>query len=140
MKTKRVHRVPLSKQAMAVIAGLDRSSGSKYLFPSPSKGVTLSDATMGKLMKEMGYEAVPHGFRSTFKGYTKEETDFEVVVVQDAMSHSTGNKLEEAYTHTDAFRKRMRLMQDWADFIDNPPEDYKNNVIPINAPLGYVAA
>lgn len=133
MKTKRLHRVPLSRQAMALLNSLERHADVALLFPSPSKKTNLSDATMGKLMKDMGYDAVPHGFRSTFKGFTAEETDFQDEVKKSAMSHSLGDKLEEAYWRTDVFRKRKKLMQEWADFIDNPPDYYKDNVIPINA-------
>ncbi len=81
----------------------------------------------------MGYDAVPHGFRSTFRGVSAEETDFTDEVKRTAMAHAHGDKLDEAYWRTDVFRKRKRLMQEWADFIDNPPEYYKTNVIPINA-------
>jgi integrase len=133
MKTKRLHRVPLSTQALALLKSLGRFASIDLLFPSPSKQTNLSDATMGKLMKEMGYDAVPHGFRSTFKGFTAEETDADVEVKRTAMAHSLGDKLDEAYWRTDVFRKRKRLMQEWADFIDNPPDYYKDNVIPINA-------
>ena len=133
MKTKRLHRVPLSTQAIALLKSLPTFVGVDLLFPSPSKQTNLSDATMGSLMKDMGYDAVPHGFRSTFRGFSAEETDFTDEVKKTAMAHKHGDKLDEAYWRTDVFRKRKRLMQEWADFIDNPPEYYKTNVIPINA-------
>lgn len=114
MKARREHRVPLSKQALALLAGQARKEGCDYVFPSGS-GKALSDMTLTAVMRRMELTAVPHGFRSTFRDWAAECTDYEKDVVEMALAHTIENKVEAAYRRGDLLEKRAQLMQDWAD-------------------------
>lgn len=114
MKARREHRVPLSKQALALLAGQARKEGCDYVFPSES-GKALSDMTLTAVMRRMGLTAVPHGFRSTFRDWAAECTNYDKDVVEMALAHTIENKVEAAYRRGDLLEKRLQLMQDWAD-------------------------
>lgn len=114
MKARREHRVPLSKQVLALLAGQARKEGCDYVFPSGS-GKALSDMTLTAVMRRMELTAVPHGFRSTFRDWAAECTDYEKDVVEMALAHTIENKVEAAYRRGDLLEKRAQLMQDWAD-------------------------
>jgi len=64
----------------------------------------------------MGVEAVPHGFRSSFRDWAAEQTDYANEVAEMALAHVVSNKVEAAYRRGDLFEKRRQLMQDWADY------------------------
>ena len=110
MKARREHRVPLSKQALALLAGQARKEGCDYVFPSGS-GKALSDMTLTAVM----LTAVPHGFRSTFRDWAAECTDYDKDVVEMALAHTIESKVEAAYRRGDLLEKRSQLMQDWAN-------------------------
>ena len=116
-KMGREHRVPLSARCADVLreaAALRKDVD--LLFPSP-RGKVLSDATMGKLLREHGIDAVPHGFRSSFRDWGAEQTDFPREVLEAALAHSVGSKVEAAYARTDHFERRRALMDAWAAYI-----------------------
>lgn len=122
MKMDRDHRIPLSRQVMELLEGMDTSDPNAYLFQS-KKGQMLSDMAMTKLMRDMNFKdrtdgrvAVPHGFRSTFTDWASEHTNHQNMVVKMAKAHKIGNEVEEAYRRGDLLRKRRELMQDWADY------------------------
>ena len=124
MKTKKEHRVPLSKQAIRLLRELPRVSGSNYLFPGYRQGSTLSNMAMQTLMRKMGYETgseqgdyVPHGFRSTFRDWAGEVSNYPRDVAEMALAHTIDNKVEAAYRRGDLFKKRAEMMQEWADFF-----------------------
>lgn len=79
-------------------------------------GAPLSDMTLSAVLRRMGVAAVPHGFRSTFRDWAAEQTDYPREVAEMALAHSIGNKVEAAYRRGDLFDKRKQLMQDWAEF------------------------
>ena len=112
------HRVPLSKQAMTFLQGQHRVEGTDLIFPSQSKKTQLSDMAMNKVMRDMGANGVPHGFRSTFRDRAMDYTNFQAVIAEKAMAHTVGDKSVQAYLRSDAFKKRVRLMQAWSDFCD----------------------
>ncbi len=116
MKAGKAHRVPLSDAAMAV---LDRarplSDGDGLIFPSVT-GKMLSDSTVSKLLRENGIEAVPHGFRSSFRDWCA-ETGKPREVAEAALAHVVQG-VEGAYFRSDLFAARRRLMADWARFLD----------------------
>ena len=122
MKSGVAHRVPLSTQAIKVLKSMPDIAGPKdapdLLFRSPRKGVQLSDMAMNKLLRDMGVAAVPHGFRSTFRNWAMDYTNFQGEIAEKAMAHAVGDKTEQAYLRSDAFNKRRRMMQAWADFCD----------------------
>ena len=77
----------------------------------------------------MGVDAVPHGFRSTFRDWASERTSYAGELAEKALAHTVRNKTEAAYRRGDLLAKRAQMMSDWANFIDTPPAS--GNVTPI---------
>ena len=115
MKAKKPHRVPLSDAAVTLLKALARVDGTDLLFPS-SKLQPLSDMTLTAVTRRMKAEAVPHGFRSTFRDWCSERTTYPNEVAEMALAHAIENKSEAAYRRGDLFDKRRQMMDDWADF------------------------
>lgn len=115
IKTQGPHRVPLPRQALPLLHALPRVPGSDYLFPS--KSGHLSNAAMLQTMRRLHVQAVPHGWRSTFRDWAAEATHFTHEVAEKALAHSIQNKVEAAYRRGDLFDKRRQLMQAWADYL-----------------------
>ncbi len=117
MKAKRDHRVPLSGRAMAVLAeARELADASGLLFPSPT-GRPLSDSTMSKLLRELGIDAVPHGFRSSFRDWAAECSTAPREVCELALAHVNSDRVEAAYRRTDLFEHRRELMAAWAQYL-----------------------
>lgn len=116
MKGGRPHRVPLSNRCMAILAGLPRIVGCEYLFPGGRPGKPLSNMALLEMMRGMRPGFVPHGFRSTFKDWATETTDHARDIVEAALAHVVGDKVEAAYRRGDALEKRRALMADWAAY------------------------
>ncbi len=117
MKSDREHRVPLSEWAMRILAdarSLDGGSG--LVFPSRS-GRPLSDMTHRKLLRTLGIDCVPHGFRSSFRDWAAEMTDAPHAVMEAALAHVVGNSTEAAYFRSDLFDRRRGLMEAWAKYL-----------------------
>jgi len=108
--------VPLSAEAMAVIAQARPFARDGFLFPSVRKGV-ISDATMARLMERRGMEARPHGFRSSFRDWCAEATETPREVAETALGHVVGGSVERAYLRTDFLEQRRVLMERWADHV-----------------------
>jgi integrase len=115
MKGGREHRVPLSEPVLAMLKSQPRVAGSDLVFVSP-RGVVLSDMTLTAVTRRLGINAVPHGFRSTFRDWTSERTGYPRDVAEMALAHAIGDKVEAAYRRGDLFEKRRRMMRDWAAF------------------------
>jgi integrase len=133
MKSGVAHRVPLSKQALTLLNRLQHMAGTDLLFPSPRGGSQLSDMAMNKVMRDMKAGGVPHGFRSTFKDWALERTNFQHEISEKALAHTVGDAVERAYLRSDAFAKRRRMMQQWADFCEKDQKAIKDKVVPIRA-------
>jgi integrase len=117
MKAGREHRVPLSKRAIEILDGLARR---EYLFPGRGGG-PLSNMAMLKILERMGRSDVTvHGFRSTFRDWVADTTSYPNHVVEMALAHAIGDKVEAAYRRGDLFVKRRRLMEDWAKYCGQP--------------------
>lgn len=133
MKANRPHRVPLSKQALAVLEQMEplRSDGD-YVFPSPMlEGQPISAGALLVTVKNIaGDEYTAHGFRSTFRDWAAERTNYPNIVPEAALAHVVGDKTEAAYRRGDLFDKRKRMMADWAKFCDTPSAA-KGNVVPL---------
>lgn len=124
MKAGKEHRVPLSAQALALLKALPRIDAAELVFPSP-KGAALSDMTLTAVTRRLKVNAVPHGFRSTFRDWVAERTHYPREVAEMALAHTIGDKVEAAYRRGDLFEKRRHLMTEWADFLsrkDQPAE------------------
>ena len=118
MKAKRAHTVPLPNRAIAIlIHAKGLSDGSEFVFPGTSQGKTLSDMTLSKLVKQLGFDADVHGFRTSFKTWAQERTDFANEVSEMALAHTIQNKAEAAYARSDLIEKRNQMMDQWAEYL-----------------------
>jgi integrase len=118
MKAKRPHRVALSARSLEVLQqarGL--SEGEGLVFPGTIKGKPLSDMTLIKLVRELGYPIDIHGFRTSFRTWAQERTTFPREVAEAALAHMAGDAVEQAYARSDLFEKRGKMMEAWAGFI-----------------------
>jgi integrase len=88
---------------------------------------------MNKVMRDMKANGVPHGFRSTFKDWALERTNFQHEILEKALAHTVGDAVERAYLRSDAFNKRRRMMQMWADFCDKNQRVATGTVVPIRS-------
>ena len=116
MKAGKEHRVPLSAEALALLQALPRMAGSEFVFPAP-RGGALSDMTLTAVLRRLQVPAVPHGFRSTFRDWAAERTNYPRDVAEMALAHAIGDKVEAAYRRGDLFEKRAAMMDDWAKFL-----------------------
>ena len=115
MKAGKAHRVPLSDAALALLDSVrPLGDGDGLIFPSP-RGKMLSDSTVSKLLRENGIDAVPHGFRSSFRDWCA-ETGKPREIAEAALAHVVQG-VEGAYFRSDLFDARRRLMADWAAFL-----------------------
>ena len=125
MKSGRPHRVPLSVRAIAIIRTLQRSVQNDYVFPghAVARQSHLSTGAFLAVMKRMDLYAqyTPHGFRSCFRDWGSEQTQFPNETLELALAHVIKNKAEAAYRRQDQLEKRRSLMQSWEDFIERPP-------------------
>jgi len=117
MKAKKEHRVPLSDQAVQLLKALPTMAEESLVFFSSKKGKQLSDMTLTATLRRMNRNDITaHGFRSTFRDWASETTAYPGDVVEMALAHTIGNKVEAAYRRGDLFEKRARLMADWARY------------------------
>ncbi|MYD91184.1 MAG: DUF4102 domain-containing protein [Caldilineaceae bacterium SB0662_bin_9] len=122
MKAGSEHRVPLSDAALAVLeeARILRDE-SDLIFPSPQgSGRALSDMSLTKLLRDCGLAdtATVHGFRTSFKVWAMECTDFPWMATEAALAHTLGNEVAASYARTDLLELRRNLMQRWANFLN----------------------
>ena len=125
MKARREHRVPLSRRALAVLEEARRQgAGNALVFPS-RKGKPLSNMAFAMVLRRLDAgDTVPHGFRSTFKDWTLEQTVYPWAVVETALAHTLGSATESAYARSDLFDRRRELMETWATHCEpggSPP-------------------
>ena len=119
MKAGIEHRVPLCDRALAILVEAQAlSDGSPFVFPGTRVGKPLSDMTLSKLMRDLGLDAVPHGFRTSFRNWAGECTNAPREVMELSLAHTVRNKVEAAYNRTDLFERRRTLMEQWASYLD----------------------
>jgi integrase len=135
-KTKQEHRVPLAPQAIKLLLSLPTMAGTTKLFPS-ARGGALSDMALSQLMRgmrdrgELHVEAVPHGFRSTFRDWGAEQTSYPDEIRKAASGHTVGDSVQQAYQRSDLLEKRRRMMNDWAEFLDKTSASRSARVTPL---------
>jgi integrase len=120
------HRVPLCKRAYELA-----SAANGHLFPSRYfPGKPISDTVLRLLLRELGHGDITiHGFRATFKTWAAERTRFDNHVVEAALAHISGDKIERAYRRTDVLERRRELMDAWAKFCATPPAKSTGTVV-----------
>lgn len=117
MKKNKEHIVPLSSAALSVLEkARPLSNRTGLIFPGTGKGAKLSDATMGKVLKDDGQTATPHGMRSSFRVWIQEQTSVPHEVAEMALAHVQQDATVAAYARSNLLEKRTVLMAQWADF------------------------
>jgi integrase len=134
MKAGREHRVPLSPRAVAILRGLEKVKAGEFVFPGQVRNKPLSNKAMGMVLLRMKVEDVTtHGFRSSFRDWAGNVSNFPREVTENALAHVIGDKAEQAYRRSDALEKRRKLMEAWADYCE---VRQRNNVVKLrNEPL-----
>ena len=120
MKAGKEHRVPLSDETVRLLRALPRFEVSEYVFPSPRTGRPLSDSALTKVLRDLGSDVTAHGFRSSFRDWCAEATNYPREVAEAALAHTLSNKTEAAYLRGDLFDKRRHLMTAWSTFCATP--------------------
>jgi integrase len=117
-KNERLRRTPLPKQALAYLREAYESRVSEYVFPGRSLKKPISNMTMLKHLKEITGDPslTVHGFRTTFRTWAQEETEFDRETVEHCMHHILGDEAEKAYKRGEALKKRRAVLQAFADF------------------------
>ena len=122
MKNGREHRVPLSVEALAVLTKVSQGAPEEFVFAGRKKR-PLSNMAFLMLLRRMGHDKLTaHGFRSTFRDWAAERTNFQAEVAEAALGHVVGDKVEAAYRRGDFFEKRRRLMEAWGKFATKGPD------------------
>lgn len=117
IKAGKEHRVPLSPPALAIVKRQAKEKVGEYVFPGGKLKKPLSTNALLALLKRMKRDDLTgHGFRSTFRDWAAEQTNYARDVAEMALAHTIGDKVEAAYRRGDLFEKRRRLMADWAKY------------------------
>ena len=114
MKARKEHVVPLSDDAIEILQGLSEARVSEWVFPGMKKDKPLSNMALVMVLRRLGTDATAHGFRSTFRDWVGDETDFDPSLAEAALAHTLSSKVEAAYRRKTAIEKRRVMMQAWA--------------------------
>jgi integrase len=134
MKAGRLHRVPLSNRACAILESLAKAPIGEFVFGGAKRGRPLSGMAMEMLLRRMDADAFTvHGFRSSFKTWAVEMTAFPNELSEAALAHVTGDRVEQAYRRTDVLERRRDLMQAWAQLLNS---EMAGNVVHLHAVRG----
>jgi integrase len=121
MKAGREHRVPLSRRAVKIVKALHETADGDFAFPGQKSGKPLSVMALEMVLRRMKIDdATVHGFRSAFRDWASECTNFSNEVCEAALAHVIENKAEAAYRRGDLFDKRRKLMEAWAVYCAAP--------------------
>ena len=117
MKAGRKYRIPLSSRCLEILAlAQELSDGGPYVFPSQTAKKPLSTMVFLMVIRRTGLDITAHGFRSSFRDWAAERTNFPRQVCEMALAHSVSDKTEAAYLRGDLFDKRRELMDTWAAY------------------------
>jgi len=131
MKMGKDHRVPLSEPALKILKKLEDAKINDYVFPS-NRGMPLSNMAMLVLLRRMGRDDITvHGFRSSFRDWCAEQTNYSREVAEAALAHAVGDRVEAAYRRGDLFEKRRQLMDEWARYCYQAQPKNKDKVLKI---------
>jgi integrase len=139
MKAGNEHRVPLADRALTILDDLKPSEdaagdGKAFVFAGGKTRRPLSNMALLMLLRRMDRgDLTAHGFRSTFRDWAAERTNFPGEVAEIALAHTVGNKVEASYRRGDLFEKRRRLMDAWAEFCTAAPVEQGKVVVPLRS-------
>jgi integrase len=121
MKSGKEHRIPLSDAAMAIVGRMQAIRTGDYIFPGRGGNSRIGHSTMREQLLRLGRrDLTVHGFRSTFRDWAAERTNYPAEMAEMALAHSVGSAVEQAYRRSDLFDRRRRLMDDWARYCAAP--------------------
>ena len=118
MKNHIKHKVPLSAQAMEVLAyAWKQTGGQGAIFPPELGGSYISDGMLAKVFRELKILSVPHGLRATFSNWAGERVHIPEPVAEMVLAHKPSSAVVKAYRTSDFFERRVPVMQEWGDVI-----------------------
>jgi integrase len=119
MKMEREHRVPLVPRAIAILRQLEQSRVGEFVFPGQARNKPLSNMAMEMVLRRMNVDdATVHGFRSSFRDWAGNVSNFPREIAETALAHVIGDQAEQAYRRGDALDKRRKLMEAWASYCE----------------------
>ena len=125
-KTAREHRIPLAPAAVAVLEKMRERAEGEFVFPGLKPGASLSEGAMRSALIRMGRaDLTVHGFRSSFRDWAAEQTNFPREAAEMALGHAVGSAVERAYQRGELLRKRRLLMEAWAAYCAAPAKGGK---------------
>jgi integrase len=130
MKAGVAHRIPLSAAAIALLDDLARLEDNPHIFPGARRAHGLSNMTMLKLLRQLRPGLTVHGFRSSFRVWAAEATNFPREIAEMCLAHQVGNAAERAYQRADLLEKRRKLMDAWAEYCGR---DTRGRIVPMHA-------
>jgi integrase len=131
MKAGREHRVPLTPECMSILKVIKPDKTNDFVFPGLGKDTSISDAALLKSLKQTHPTLTVHGFRSSFRDWCAEMTNYPRELAEAALAHALKDQTEAAYQRGDMFDKRRKLMYSWADYCLTGKKTSKK-VAPIN--------
>lgn len=130
MKAGREHRVPLCARAVSILKELSEITPGDFIFAGHVRNKPLSNMAMDMMLRRMKRKDVTvHGFRSSFRDWAGNVSNFPREIIETALAHVIGDKAEQAYRRSDALEKRRKLMDAWATYCE--PRK-RSNVLPLN--------
>lgn len=124
MKANVAHTVTLAPSAVAILNALGRGEPSDHIFPGQKAGAPLSNMSMEMLLRRLGAnQFTVHGFRSAFKDWAADCTEFPDELSEEALAHTVGSKVRRAYRRGESLDRRRRLMETWADYLGSATGD-----------------
>ena len=127
MKAGVAHRIPLPARCIEILnLAREINKGSEYIFEGTQPNKPLSENTFNKLIKELDLDVNVHGFRTSFRTWTQEKTNYPREIAEAALAHSLNDKAEAAYARSDLLEKRAEMMEAWAQFISTDASDVIN--------------
>jgi integrase len=135
MKSHREHRVPLPDRAIAILRGLYTEKDNAFVFIGSRTGTGMSNMALAAVLKRMGHgDTTVHGFRSSFRTWAAEQTNYPREVAEQALAHIIPDAVERTYKRTTLFDKRQQLMSAWSKYCATPPSPKRergSNVVPM---------
>jgi integrase len=134
MKAGKEHRVPLSDAAVALLQSLPTEEGNNFVFIGTRPGAGLGEVSLNAVLKRMGRgDVTVHGFRSSFRDWAAEQTNYAREVAEMALAHAIPDAVEAAYRRGDLLQKRFALAEAWSRFCSSPPVKADKTVVPMHA-------
>jgi integrase len=131
MKAGREHRVPLSARALEILHDLPREHGSPFTFIGSKAGAGLGASTLLWVLRHAGQTCTVHGFRSSFRDWAAERTNYAEAVIEMALAHMVGSSVERAYRRSVLLDQRRKLMEAWGRYLRTPAAVETGAVVPL---------